>query len=171
MLPNPLPVLENESVRLRPLVAADREALFAIADDPLLWAQHSAKDRWQRPVFDALFDDAVGCRGAFTLEDRHNDNNIIGSTRLKYLGHNALEIGWTFLSRQLWGTGYNRAMKELLIAYVFRLGMDVAFYVYEQNIRSQRAVGKLGAQRLLQTDHPLFSPRPEMRTYLLKREP
>ncbi|CAH1001549.1 hypothetical protein LEM8419_02452 [Neolewinella maritima] len=170
MLPNPLPTLQNDLVTLRPLVPADREDLYAVANDKLLWEQHSRKDRYQRPVFDAMFDDAVASGGAFTVLDRRNGDRIIGSTRLKYISPTALEIGWTFLDRRLWGTAYNRAMKSLLIDYVFGRDMDVVFYVNEFNYRSQRAVSKLGATLLTDTDHPLYSRSAEDGlTYLLRR--
>jgi RimJ/RimL family protein N-acetyltransferase len=58
------PVLEGERLRLRPLVPADWEALFAVASDPLIWEQHPAHDRWQEPVFRAFFDDALANKGA-----------------------------------------------------------------------------------------------------------
>ena len=61
------PVLEGERLILRPLVPADWDALFAVASDPLIWQQHPMHDRWQRPVFDALFDDAMAQRGALAV--------------------------------------------------------------------------------------------------------
>ncbi|WP_341836148.1 hypothetical protein WJU16_25345 [Chitinophaga pollutisoli] len=48
---NTQPVLENETVQLRPLQESDYPALYAIASDPKIWEQHPNKDRWQEPVF------------------------------------------------------------------------------------------------------------------------
>lgn len=169
MLPHPLPILEDKLVRLRPLVGADREVLYSIARDELLWAQHQFKDRYQRPVFERLFDEGLAGKGAFTVMDQQAAGRVIGSTRLKYLDHTALEIGWTFLDRRMWGTAYNRAMKDLLITYVFGLGMDVIFYVDKFNIRSRKAVGKLGAELLTDTGHPLYTQVKNGLTYLLRR--
>ena len=53
------PTLRGETLLLRPLVEADREGLFLVASDRELWALHPSHDRWQRPVFDALFDEAL----------------------------------------------------------------------------------------------------------------
>ncbi|WP_420459378.1 GNAT family N-acetyltransferase [Neolewinella sp.] len=167
MLPNPLPTLENDLVRLRLSTEADREPLFLVAGDKLMWEQHSATDRYQRPVFDALFDDGLAGRGAFTLIDRR-DERIIGSTRLKALTLTATEIGWTFLDRNLWGKGYNGSMKSLLIDYVHReLGHDVVFLVYTGNIRSQKAVQKLGAEVITDTEHVLYPEAKDKLAFLL----
>ena len=166
MLPSPLPTLENELVTLRPLVAEDREPLFKIASDKLLWEQHSAYDRYQRPVFDALFDEGVASRGAFTLLGRRG-GRVIGSTRLQWFPPHTMEIGWTFLDRTLWGTGYNAAMKSLLIDYLHKQELDVLFIVYTGNIRSQKAVLKLGARQLTDPGHPLYPASPEKLAFLL----
>ena len=147
---------------------ADREPLWLIASDKQLWEQHSAHDRYQRPVFDRLIDEALASRGAFTLIDRRGGGRIIGSTRLKALTLTATEIGWTFLDRNLWGTGYNGYMKSLLIDYVHReLGHDVVFLVYTGNIRSQKAVLKLGAEVITDTEHVLYPEAKDKLAFLL----
>ncbi len=46
---NRQPTLEDELVRLRPLEEADSEALYEVAQDPLIWEQHPS-DRYQRAV-------------------------------------------------------------------------------------------------------------------------
>ena len=107
------PTLENGLVRLRPLVPADREPLYLVARDRLLWEQHQCSDRHERPVFDAFFDECFGSANAFAVEHRATDR-IVGGTRLRPLSATATEIGWTFLDRSLWGTDYNRAMKDFL---------------------------------------------------------
>ena len=168
MLLTPLPVLENERVRLRPMVPADREALYLIGGDRLLWEQHQCSDRYEREVFDKLIDDGLLSLKAFTVEDRAT-GRVIGSTRIRELSPQATEIGYTFLDRSLWGTGYNRAMKNLLTDFIFAEDKDVLFYVNECNRRSQRAVEKLGAERITDADHPFFRNEPGGITYILRR--
>ena len=72
---------------------------------------------------------------------------IIGSTR--FYGYDPekseIEIGWTFLARKYWGGRYNREMKELLLDHAFKFVENVVFLVGEHNIRSQRAMEKIGA--------------------------
>jgi RimJ/RimL family protein N-acetyltransferase len=58
-----------------------------------------------------------------------------------------VEIGWTFLARSYWGGVYNGELKRLMVDHAFRFVSCVVFLVHPQNLRSQRAVEKLGAVR------------------------
>ena len=58
-----------------------------------------------------------------------------------------VEIGWTFLARSHWGGLYNGEMKRLMIRHAFRFVESVVFLIGPQNLRSQRAVEKIGAVR------------------------
>jgi RimJ/RimL family protein N-acetyltransferase len=58
-----------------------------------------------------------------------------------------IEIGWTFLTRRYWGGRYNWEMKQLMLAHAFKFVENVIFYVGENNIRSQKAMEKIGAIR------------------------
>ena len=140
------PVLEGELIELRPLVPADWEALYAAASDPLIWEQHPVSDRWREPVFRAFFDDALASRGALVARDRI-DGKVIGSSRFHGFdaGRGEVEIGWTFLARDRWGGAWNGEMKRLMLDHAFRFADSVLFLVGPQNLRSQRAVAKLGA--------------------------
>ncbi len=60
----------------------------------------------------------------------------------------AVEIGWSFLSRKYWGGVYNKSIKKLLIDYAFESLEDVIFYIGKENIRSQKAVEKIGGIRI-----------------------
>lgn len=141
------PVLEGEHVRLRPLRADDWDALFAVASDPLIWAQHPAHDRWQESVFRAFFDDALANRGALAVIDRAS-GAIIGSSRFQGLeeaGGGSVEIGWTFLARSHWGGRYNHEMKRLMLAHALASVAEVRFLVGETNTRSRTALERIGA--------------------------
>jgi len=78
------PVLQCERVLLRPLRADDWDALFAVASDPLIWAQHPAHDRWREPVFCGFFDDAMAGGGALVVIGR-GSGAVIGSSRFQGL--------------------------------------------------------------------------------------
>ena len=64
------------------MAEADREPLYAVASDPQLWALHLAHDRWQRPVFDAFFNDALARGGALAIVER-STGAIIGTSRFQ----------------------------------------------------------------------------------------
>ena len=58
-------------------------------------------------------------------------------------------IGYSFLARAVWGGPTNRAVKALLLDHAFAHGLDeVQFHVGNQNRRSQRAMEKLGAEKI-----------------------
>ena len=141
------PTLKNELVRLRPIKQEDFNQLFQIAKDPLIWEQHPAKNRYQKKIFLNFFNDSIKSLGALIIEEI-STNEIIGSTRFKSIENteNAVEIGWSFLSRAKWGGKYNKAFKELMIDYALKHVESVIFYIGVKNTRSQRAVEKLGGK-------------------------
>ena len=146
MVPMMQPVLEDEHLRLRPMVEADREPLFAVASDREIWAIHPAHDRWQRAVFDPFFEEGLTSNGGLTVIDKAS-NQIIGSSRydIRVCQTGEVEIGWTYLARAFWGGAYNRSMKRLMLAYAFERGFEgVIFLVGETNLRSRRAMEKIG---------------------------
>ncbi len=142
------PVLKGELVELRPLRAGDYPELYAVARDPLIWEQHPNSDRYQEQVFEEFFRVAMESGGALVASDARN-GRIIGSSR--YHGYNEkdceIEIGWTFLARSHWGGPYNGEMKRLMLRHAFRFVSRVVFVIGPQNLRSQRAVEKIGAVR------------------------
>lgn len=140
------PTLEGERLLLRPLAAADRDALHRVASDPLVWEQHPMHDRWQRPVFDAFFDEALASGGALAVIDRAS-GGMVGSSRYVFqdqLAGAPLEIGWTFLARALWGTGANHELKRLMLAHAFAAVERVVFRIGEDNRRSRIACERIG---------------------------
>ncbi len=139
------PTLEGPTLLLRPLVADDWDALFAVASDPEIWAIHPQHDRWQEPVFRRFFADALERGGALAVVDKAN-GAIIGSSQYKQPQDGAVEIGWTFLARSHWGGSSNREMKRLMLEHAFGFVELVEFRVGESNLRSRRAMEKIGGR-------------------------
>jgi RimJ/RimL family protein N-acetyltransferase len=142
------PVLEGELVRLRPLRPDDWEHLYPVAADPLIWEQHPCNDRYQEAVFREYFREALESGGALLILDA-KDNRVIGSSRFdRYDAEKSeIEIGWTFLVRSYWGGVYNRELKKLMLDHAFRFVRSVVFLVGPHNLRSQKAVEKIGGVR------------------------
>ena len=140
------PTLKGELVDLRPLKAEDFAELFAVAADPLIWEQHPARNRYQEEVFRSFFQTSMESGGSLIVTDV-NTGRVIGSSR--FHGYNAekseVEIGWTFLSRSHWGGQYNREMKQLMLQHAFKFVEHVVFLIGPDNLRSRRAVEKIGA--------------------------
>lgn len=140
------PTLVGRLVIIRPIAAEDFDGLFAAAADPAIWEQHPAKDRYTETVFRQYFSGAMNCGSAFVFVDVATDS-VIGSSR--FYGYDAktkeIEIGWTFLARQYWGGAYNREIKQLMIEHALQFVSSVVFWVGEDNVRSRRALEKIGA--------------------------
>jgi N-acetyltransferase len=143
------PLMQGKLLELRPLQPEHYRDLYAVASDPLIWKQHPAKDRCQENVFREFFRKALDSGGAFVAIDR-TDGRVIGSSRFHAYNEerNEIEIGWTFLARSHWGGDYNREMKELMLRHAFRFVERVVFLVDPHNLRSQRAVEKIGGVRV-----------------------
>ena len=142
---DPQPVLRGELLELRPLRPDDFDALYAVASDPRIWEQHPEPTRWQEPVFRAFFRGALDSGGALVALDRQT-GRVIGTSRFTAYdaGRRVLEIGWTFLGRRYWGGRYNGEMKRLMLEHAFRWVDRVEFVIGPDNVRSRRAVEKLG---------------------------
>lgn len=149
------PTLIGELLQLRPLRPEDFEALFNAASDPLIWEQHPENDRYTRDVFQKYFDGALESGGAFAISDRKS-GRIIGSSRYCNFDARAreVEVGWTFLEREFWGGAYNRELKSLMLDHAFRSVDRVVFVVGENNLRSQKALEKIGARFLSKIEKP-----------------
>jgi RimJ/RimL family protein N-acetyltransferase len=156
------PVLEGERLLLRPLAPDDWAALFAVASDPDVWAQHPAHDRWQEPVFRAFFADALANEGALVVIEKAS-GEIVGSSRFQ--GYDpadggSVEIGWTFLARRLWGGGYNAEMKRLMLAHALQYVERVLFRVGESNVVSRGAMKNIGGRLTDRTDITVLAGEP-----------
>ncbi len=139
------PRLIGEHLELRPVRLEDWDELFAAASDPLIWELHPSPDRYKEEVFQKYFQGALDSGGALVAIDRAS-GKIVGSSR--YHGYDekesAVEIGFTFLARSHWGGKYNGEMKRLMLGHAFRFVEYVTFRVGEHNLRSRKAVEKIG---------------------------
>lgn len=142
------PILRGDLLSLRPLRPEDFRDLYTVASDPLIWEQHPVKDRYKEDVFKGFFREALESGGALIAIDSKN-GQVIGSSRFHGCDEekSEIEIGWTFLARSHWGGVYNREMKQLMLRHAFKFVNTVVFLVGPQNIRSQRAMEKIGGIR------------------------
>jgi N-acetyltransferase len=147
--------LTGKRVRLEPLSYAHAGQLLAAAGYDEIWTYldepipRSASDI-EALIRDALNRQEVGARLPFAIV-RNDDGTAVGST--SYIDirphHRTIEIGWTWLTPSEWGTGTNTEAKYLLLRHAFedQHAGRVAIKTDPQNIRSQRAIEKLGAVR------------------------
>jgi len=93
-----------------------------------------------------FFREALESGGAVIATDS-KEGRVIGSSRFHGYERekSEIEIGWTFLARSHWGGIYNREMKQLMLRHAFRFVNSVILLVSPQNVRSQKALEKIGA--------------------------
>ena len=99
-------------------------------------------------MFREFFREAISSGGALIAFDSQS-GQVVGSSRFHGYDEKAseIEIGWTFLARSHWGGRYNREMKQLMLRHAFRFVNSVVFLVGPQNLRSQKALEKIGGVR------------------------
>lgn len=154
------PVLRGPRLKLRPLKPADFDALYAAAKDPEIWKLHPASDRWKPDVFEAFFDGALKSKGALVVE---LDGNVVGTSRYYDAAPpESVAIGFTFLVRSLWGGDYNAELKRLMLDHAFAYCKRAVFHVGEHNVRSRKAMEKIGGKLVGRLDRtrPDGSPDP-----------
>lgn len=138
--------LESQTLRLIPLQAAHWPELMRAASDPLIWVLHPEPERYQPDVFRPVFDSGLASGGAYLICDKQS-GEVLGTSR--YYDFDAarqeVAIGYTFLVRSRWGGATNTELKHLMLTHAFGFVNAVWFHVGEQNLRSRRAVEKLGA--------------------------
>ncbi|GCE15234.1 GNAT family N-acetyltransferase [Tengunoibacter tsumagoiensis] len=146
--------LKGMRARLVPLEEAHIPALYATGHDEELWTYSALKattlEEMSHLVHTFLQDQRRGEALPFAIIDLA-DQQIVGCTQLHSISqeHRHGEIGKTWLSPHTWGTHLNTECKYLLLRHCFEtLAMlRVQFRTDGRNVRSQRAVERLGAVR------------------------
>lgn len=152
------PTLVGDRVELRPTRSDDWAAHWAIAADPLLWEVHPAWDRYKEPVFRAYFDANLASGGSLTTLDRAT-GAVIGASRYWEVdpATRSVEIGATYLARALWGSSINTQVKGRMVAHALDAVEAVTFRIGASNIRSRRALEKIGGRLTDRTDMSMMA--------------
>ncbi len=146
-------VLENEYVKLMPLTLDNFQHLNEIASQEKLVAfspsDIETPEAFRKYVETALEFGKMNQAISFIIFDKIRQE-YAGSTRYMNIQwvNKVVEIGSTWLGREFHGSGLNSHMKHLMLDYAFEK-MDfekVEFRIDERNIRSRKAVEKLGAK-------------------------
>ena len=141
--------LSNHLIRLEPLQPIHFNELYTTASDPLIWEQHPNPNRYQKEVFESFFEGAIASGGAFIVRDEDTGEALGCSRFYDYKPLDSeIKIGYTFFSRDCWGKGINKQVKTLMLNYAFIYIEKVVFHIGAQNIRSQIAIEKLGANKV-----------------------
>ncbi|TXC79018.1 GNAT family N-acetyltransferase [Metabacillus litoralis] len=143
--------LVGEKIRIVPMDKDHIQGLYEIGNDKIIWS-HLPKaiytlNDMKSFVEEALCKKETGMEFPFVVLLRDNDK-IIGSTRFLDIStqNKSLEIGWTWYTPSVWGTHINTECKYLLLKYCFESLklIRVQFKTDERNVRSQKAIEKIG---------------------------
>lgn len=147
-------LLKGVHVYLEHLHVDHIPVLKELARDERLWEytktlliNDTYVEQFQHYITTALNKSAIGGQQAFVIRAAADDA-IIGMTRFYFIEpkDKRLAIGYTWYTPAVWGGPHNKECKLLLLQYAFEtLHFNrVEFHVDHQNIRSQKAVEKIG---------------------------
>jgi RimJ/RimL family protein N-acetyltransferase len=151
MEPWSTPRLEGRIVRLEPLARAHAEGLWTASRDPRAWRWLSIPQPTTREELAAWARAALAAAEAGTELPFATlaDGRVVGSTRFLALRpeHRSVEIGWTWLQPDVWGTGVNVEAKLLMLTHAFEVWRcrRVELKTDALNDRSRSAMEALGA--------------------------
>jgi RimJ/RimL family protein N-acetyltransferase len=147
-----LRLLKGRYVYLEYLTEQHREVLRPLARDERIW--EFTKTLLITETYDRQFDDyfdqalSFATKGDQTFAIVATDGAVIGMTRVYDIDRKVRKatIGHTWYVPEVWGKAHNKECKLLLLQYVFdTMGFArVDFKVASQNLRSQKAVEKIG---------------------------
>ena len=149
----PLPVLETERLKLRPLRMSDARDLFDYAKDPevcrhVLWRAHTSISDSRTFIRDVHRQYRSGFPGSFAIEFKEN-GRMIGTIGYMWLSseYRSCEIGYS-LSRRYWNQGIMTEALAEVIRYTFStLHINRIEAMHEvDNPASGRVMKKAGMQ-------------------------
>ncbi|MEC1430346.1 GNAT family N-acetyltransferase [Bacillus subtilis] len=144
--------LTGELIRVVPIDKSHIQGLYEAANDENIWT-HLPKTITTLRGMEAFVEEALqtketGTEFPFVIIHR-KAGKMVGTTRFLYMSSasRSLEIGWTWFHPSVWGTSVNTECKYLLLQYCFEQlkTIRVQFKTDERNIRSQKAIERLGA--------------------------
>lgn len=147
--------LEGRHVRLVPLVASDRVALWKAGADPeigryMLHGPGTTLEEMDALIAYLLAQQAAGTDLPFAAV-RTEDGEPVGMTRFLHIDreNDTVEVGGTWFGRRWWRTPFNTESKYLMLGYAFEVerAHRVSLQTDSRNERSQRAIERLGAVR------------------------
>ena len=146
--------LYGQHIYLELLLPEHAPVLSKLAKDERIWEftktiliNDQYDDQFQSYINAALNPDIKDFVQGFVVRQTSN-KEIIGSTRYYEIDqkYKRLNIGYTWYVPSVWGKVHNKECKLLLLQYAFEVlhFRRVGFEVAHQNIRSQKAVEKIG---------------------------
>lgn len=145
--------LTGEIIDIIPLERIHFPELERIAKDKRIWEFYafdgSDPNTLRNTLEEALIEKEKETQFPFVIVLKQT-GGVIGSTRFMHIQakNQKLEIGTTWLLPEYWGTAVNPECKLLLLTYCFETlnTLRVQLKTDEKNIRSRKAIEKIGGQ-------------------------
>jgi RimJ/RimL family protein N-acetyltransferase len=146
------PTLSGEHVRLEPLTPGHAEGLFEAGTDPGIWTWLSLRQPTGLPAAERMVEQILADPGRRPWAQVDVASGRVAGTTSYYQfveQHRILSIGHTWIGADWQRTGLNTESKLLLLTHAFEtLGAQrVSWETDIRNLRSQRAIERLGALR------------------------
>lgn len=144
--------LEGSKISLIPFEIQYKNQLLKAIKSPEVW-KYTWREIKTIEDIEEIIEIAVRNKNAYNqipfLIKEKLTGQIIGTTRIGEIDavNRNVEIGWTWLSPTYWRTGVNTECKFLVLQYCFEVlkVIRVQFSVSGHNLRSQKAVERIGA--------------------------
>lgn len=145
-------ILLGDTISLIPLEMVHNEELFEALKDPdvwrYTWREVDSIEDINEIISAAIHNKKAGTQIPFIIKSNAT-GKVVGSTRIGDIDivNRNVEIGWTWITPEFWKTKVNTESKFLLLQYCFEVlkVYRVQFSVSGLNIRSQKAIERLGA--------------------------
>lgn len=145
-------ILEGNTITLVPLEMKYKDQLYEAIKSPEVW-EYTWREVKTLDDIEQILSIAVQSRNdgkqfPFIIKDKLS-GEVLVTTRIGDIDttNRNVEIGWTWLSPSVWRTKVNTECEFLLLQYCFEAlkVLRVQFSVSGQNVRSQKAVERIGA--------------------------
>lgn len=146
--------LEGNRSLLVPLEAKHIDGLYEYGKDESLWTHYTFREmrtyeKFREFIMYSVDTMQTGNEFTFCIIDKQS-NKPVGTTSFLDIqpASRSLEIGRTWLGKNLHGSGFNVENKYLLLKHCFEtMGLIRVFFKTDSNnIRSQKAMEKIGAK-------------------------
>ncbi len=140
-------LLEDDTVKLRPIEIADIQHLQHIADtEPETWEyslKTGAGDHLTTYITEAIENRKAEKEYPFIVWDKIN-NEYAGSTRFYDIQpeHKTLQLGYTWYGKKFRGTGLNKHCKYLLLQFAFET-LDYERVELRADARNERSIAAM----------------------------
>lgn len=146
--------IEGKRALIVPLELSHAAELWETAQNETLWTHYTFRQMKTYERFLGFINESIGFMNegrehTFTIIDKSTGKKIGGTSFLDIqTASRSLEIGRTWISPQVQGTGFNTECKYILLKHCFEelKLIRVFFKTDSNNMRSQKALEKIGAK-------------------------